>query len=82
MAIKENLTAQYELPRIRSGNYEAQRQLDFRLVHGHALRIVSPLEQAAHRLKYGEERDFQIAMQRRKEPVGLTLKEMGKKYGL
>jgi hypothetical protein len=73
-------SGQYEsqrTERIKSGDYEAQRQLDFRLVRGETLRIVSALD-----LSSGEERDFQIAMKRRKEPAGASLTELGKKYGL
>lgn len=84
MAVSEALTAQFEPQTIKSGNYEAQRQLDFRLVHGHGLRIMSPLEQAEalRELEHSEERDFQIAMSRRNEPAGKTLTEIGKKHGL
>ncbi len=83
MAASEKLIAQFEPLTIKSGNYEAQRQLDFRLVHGQGLRIMSPLEQAAFRVsERGEERDFQIAMRRRKEPAGATLTELAKKHGL
>jgi hypothetical protein len=62
---------------ITSGNYNAQRQLDFRLASGGTLRIISPLEELSD-----DERDFQIAMKRRKEPKGASLEQMGKKYGL
>ncbi len=74
---------QFEPQTIQRGNYEAQSILDFRLVHGQGLRIMSPVELAAIRaLEQGEERDFQIAMRRRKEPAGATLTEVGKKHGL
>ncbi len=84
MAASEKLIAQFEPQTVRSGNYEAQRQLDFRVVHGQALRIISPFEQAALRVleREKEEQDFQIAMRRRKEPAGATLNEMAKKHGL
>lgn len=77
--------AQFEPQTIQRGNYDAQRLLDFRLVRGQGLRIMSPAEQAVFREvleEHGEERDFQIAMKRRKEPAGATLTEMGKKHGL
>jgi hypothetical protein len=80
MVAKKQPSAQYEsqgIERIERGDYEAQRQLDFRLVHGETLRIVSALD-----LSSGEERDFQIAMKRRKEPAGASLTELGKKYRL
>jgi hypothetical protein len=84
MAGSEKLIAQYEPQTIRSGNYEAQRQLDFRVVRGQALRIILPVQQAALREaeQRREKRDFQIAMRRRKEPAGATLNEMAKKHGL
>lgn len=76
--------AQFEPHTIQRGNYEVQRLVDFRVVHGQALRIISPFEQAALRdLEHKkEERDFQIAMRRRNEPAGATLTEMAKKHGL
>jgi hypothetical protein len=58
---------------------ESQRQLDFRLEKGNALRIVSLWD---FRAAPEEERDFQVAMKRRREPAGASLSEMGKKHGL
>ena len=87
MAAKEmNVSAQamqqlYEAG--TGGNYQAQRQLDFRLETSGTLRIVSPLSEVVfHSLQSNEERDFQIAMRRRGEPEGLSLAQIGEKYGL
>jgi len=63
------------------GNYDAQRQLDFRLEPAQTLRIVSYLIQGGV-LQSNEALDFQIAMGRRDEPEGSSLKQVGAKYGL
>ena len=82
MASNEGLIAQFEPQTIRSGNYELQRQLDFRVVRGQSLRIISPGQHGRSVEKQRNEQDFQIAMRRRRERVGMTLNEMGKKHGL
>lgn len=82
MAATQNLIARFEPQTIRCGNYEAQRQLDHRVLRGQTLRILSPSEQAILREREKDEHDFRIAMQRRNEPAGASLAEMAKKYGL
>ena len=65
---------------ISAGDYAAQGKLDFRLARGESLRVVSSLNRQA--VLTDEERDFRIAMNRRDEPEGASLAEIGKKYGL
>jgi hypothetical protein len=77
---KNQMIPQFDPQTVRSGDYAAQRQLDFRLVRGQSLEIVSPFERATELSEI--ERDFQIAAARRDEPEGATLAEMGKKYDL
>jgi hypothetical protein len=72
--------AQFEPQPVSKGNYAAQRLVDFQLVRGHGLRIMSPTERAA---MLSEERDFQIAKERRgNKRAGASLDEIGKKHGL
>jgi hypothetical protein len=80
MGAEQSLQPKYETSMsemARSGNYAAQRQLDYRLTDENTLSIISPSSTSAD-----EERDFQIAMKRRQEPAGASLAEIGKKFGL
>jgi hypothetical protein len=61
-----------------ASDYVVQGKLDFRLARGETLRIISPFNQSLRQ----EESDFEIAMKRRAEPEGMSLAEIGKKYGL
>ncbi len=70
----------FESPILKVGNYEAQRQLDYRLTSGSSLRIIAPPIRCM--AATGEDLDFKLAMARRNEPAGATLDEIGKKYGL
>jgi hypothetical protein len=73
-------------PTAEAGNYNAQRQLDYRLAGGGSWRITSPMDRGTSSFlqsrRSHEESDFKIAMSRRNEPEGASLTEMGKKYGL
>ena len=73
--------AQFEPQPIRKGNYTAQSLVDFRLVRGQGLKIISPMERTTTLLN--EESDFRIAMERRSSKrARASLDEIGKKYGL
>jgi hypothetical protein len=73
------IVAQFDPMTVRSGDYAAQRLLDFRLVSGERLEIISALEGTS---PSEIEQDFRIAVNRRDEPEGATLTEMSEKYGL
>ncbi len=60
-------------------SYASQRQLDFRLERVGTLRVVSLWDERA---SPDDERDFRIAINRRNEPEGASLDQIGKKYRL
>ena len=72
----EDYSSNFYSPTAEAGNYNAQRQLGYRLADDGRWRITSPIDRDS------EERDFQIAMNRRREPEGASLAEMGAKFGL
>jgi hypothetical protein len=84
MTAVPSLIARYEPQTIRMGNYQAQGQLDYRVLHGQTLKLISPMELAVIREleRKKEEREFQVAMGRRKEEAGASLRDVAKKYGL